>query len=274
MTKLWFTLLLLVIGAATPGARATGGERPAVLLIAGTKPLAPGRHDYAAALTKLRTTLANGAAVSPTLLTGWPRGPLHARVIVIYSGGGDDHLLRDEGARRALRVALDQGAGLVALHSTLDAQGDAAAALEGWLNARPASSPARATRGSWPAAFAKLPEHPITRGVSPFSLDDEWYQRLEMLPGAGVTPLLQTVPPEPFRLAPEPRAEVLAWAFQRPDGGRSVAVAGGHFLDSWNDPALMRLLANSVLWAAGIEVPSTGAVLAAPAPAHPKQRAK
>ena len=53
-----------------------------------------------------------------------------------------------------------------------------------------------------------------------------------------------------------------AWAFERPDGGRSFALTGGHYADSWSSEDLRRLAVNAILWAARREVPAEGAPLA------------
>ena len=57
----------------------------------------------------------------------------------------------------------------------------------------------------WTAEFKQLPDHPIARGVAPFTIRDEWYYHMRFLDGMeGVTPILS-----PFR----PRAPA-----RQPDG--------------------------------------------------------
>ena len=48
----------------------------------------------------------------------------------------------------------------------------------------------------WTADFTALPDHPITQGIAPFSMLDEWYFNMRFVPGMeGVTPVLSAVPP-------------------------------------------------------------------------------
>ena len=49
----------------------------------------------------------------------------------------------------------------------------------------------------WTANFANLPDHPITRGVKPFEINDEWYYHMRFRDGMqGVTPILTALPPK------------------------------------------------------------------------------
>ena len=49
---------------------------------------------------------------------------------------------------------------------------------------------------TWKATFREFPGHPITRGVKPFAIDDEWYYHMRFVPEMkGITPILAVVPP-------------------------------------------------------------------------------
>ena len=50
----------------------------------------------------------------------------------------------------------------------------------------------------------------------------------------------------------------VAWAFERPGGGRSFGFTGLHYLASLDQPELRKLLLNAIVWTAGIEVPKEG----------------
>src|SRR4026208_1813678 len=48
----------------------------------------------------------------------------------------------------------------------------------------------------WTAKFEKFPDHPISRGVEPFEINDEWYYHMRFREGMqGVTPILTALPP-------------------------------------------------------------------------------
>ena len=91
---------------------------------------------------------------------------------------------------------------------------------------------------------------------------------------AGVTPILSDLPgPDTLKRPdgahsgnPHVRAAVLqrkepqhvAWAAERPDGGRGFGFTGGHFHRNWGDDNFRKLVLNAIVWAAGDEVPQCG----------------
>ena len=52
--------------------------------------------------------------------------------------------------------------------------------------------------------------------------------------------------------------EALAWAYERPDGGRGFGCTGAHFHRNWADPDFRKLMLNALAWTAGLEVPAEG----------------
>jgi type 1 glutamine amidotransferase len=93
--------------------------------------------------------------------------------------------------------------------------------------------------------------HPVTAGVKDFRVRDEFYYRLKFVqPEGSVKPLLRvTIDGEP---------EAVAWAWERPDGGRSFGFSGLHFHDNWKLEPYRRLVAQGVLWTLGLPVPKEG----------------
>ena len=59
-------------------------------------------------------------------------------------------------------------------------------------------------------------------------------------PGEGVRPVV--------RATIEGKDEMVGWAWQRPDGGRSFGFSGLHFHDNWKRAEYRRLLAQGVAW--------------------------
>jgi hypothetical protein len=128
----------------------------------------------------------------------------------------------------------------------------------------------------WTADFAKLPEHPITLGVKPFQINDEWYYHMRFRNGMnGVTPILTALPPPeslsrpdgPHSGNPHVRAAIarkepqhMAWAMEREDGGRGFGFTGGHVHWNWADPNFRKLVLNAIAWCAKVDVPREGIV--------------
>lgn len=99
------------------------------------------------------------------------------------------------------------------------------------------------------------PAHPVCRGVKPFRMREEFYFNLRFHPVAGqITPIL-TVPVLPGR---EPDGRVVAWARERPDGGRGFGTTCGHFYENWRHRDFRKAVLNGLVWAAKADVPKDG----------------
>jgi hypothetical protein len=128
----------------------------------------------------------------------------------------------------------------------------------------------------WDADFKTLPKHPITQGVSPFKIRDEWYFNMRFREGMkGVTPILTAVPPEstlergdgphsgnPHVRAKKGQPQHVAWASERKVAGgetqRGFGFTGAHFHWNWGDDNFRKLVLNALVWVAQAEVPSEG----------------
>ncbi|MEY3607306.1 MAG: hypothetical protein RLZZ447_94, partial [Verrucomicrobiota bacterium] len=124
--------------------------------------------------------------------------------------------------------------------------------------------------------FKSLPVHPVTRGVQPFTIRDEWYFNMRFKPGmAGVTPLLVAIPDASTVSRPDGRhsgnaavralvargeATVVAWAHERADGGRGFGFTGAHYHANWGHDDFRRLVLNAIVWLAKMDVPAKGVV--------------
>jgi type 1 glutamine amidotransferase len=83
--------------------------------------------------------------------------------------------------------------------------------------------------------------HPATAGLADFRVRDEFYYQLKrVMPDAGLHPLVQAVIDE--------RPEMVAWAYDRPDGGRSFGFSGLHFHENWKRAEYRTLVKQGVLW--------------------------
>lgn len=258
---------------AAAGARAEGAGVRRVVLIAGAASHGYGTHEYAAGLRLLAGLLEAGVpGVRAAVTEGWPEDPellAGADAVAVYADGGPGGLV--EGHLDALAPLMRRGAGLALLHWALDVPG---AAVPGGLLewAGGFYETYWSVNPFWKAVFERFPEHPVTRGVRPFSLADEWYFNLRFVPDmAGVTPVLSAVPPDAARGGPDGahtgnpavRArrglpEYVAWAYERPGGGRSFGFTGGHSHWNWAQDDVRRLVLNALAWVAGAEVPPGG----------------
>jgi len=268
-TALWMLIAAMVVAAINAGA----ADVKKIVLIAGQPSHGPGEHEFRAGVLLLKAGLDKVPGVEATVITnGWPAdsGALAgADAIVLYMDGGDGHPAIQENHLAQLKEAMKRGAGLVCLHYAVEVPAtnggpEWLAWLGGYFEMNWSINP------TWQAEFKQLPQHPITRGVKPFSTYDEWYYHMRFAP-QGVTPILSTVPPEITREKPDgPRSgnqfvrarkgmsEDLAWAYERPDGARGFGLTGGHFHKNWSNDDFRKLVLNAIIWSAKAEVPPDG----------------
>jgi hypothetical protein len=178
-----------------------------VAFIAGRRSHGYGEHEHKAGCLLLARSLEQGMPDFKVTVyqNGWPEDDSvldGADTIVIYCDGGEGHIVN----RRLDRVQdlMDKGIGLVCIHYAVEVpKGEIGDRMLNWLGGF--FEPHWSVNPHWTASFDNLPEHPITRGVEPFSINDEWYYHMRFLPDLeGVTPILTDMPPEERRNAEPP----------------------------------------------------------------------
>jgi type 1 glutamine amidotransferase len=228
---------------------------------------------------------------------GWPSSDklAAANSIVIYADGGDRHPFNSH--LDELNALTAKGTGIVCIHygveTTKGAAGDRFLDWTGgYFEADWSVNP------HWTANYTRFPNHPVANGVRPFQINDEWYYHMRFPENMqGVTPLLTDLPPittlvqvdaegkpltvvdqagnKTYKLArpdnahnnnPHVRKTILedktpqhmAWARERPDGGRGFGCSGGHVHWNWGHNQFRKLFLNAIVWTAGLDVPSEG----------------
>lgn len=264
-----------VLASATPVFSASAKK---VVFIAGKPSHGPGEHEHRAGCLLLAHCLQGfPGVICEVYSNGWPQNPQAAfngaATIVVYSDGGDGHPLLQSDHLRTIGTLMRHGVGLVCLHYAVEpTQAKGEKEFLDWLGG--CFEINRSVNPVWKANFQTLPDHPITRGVKPFSTKDEWYFYMRFRDGMeGVTPILTAIPPEstmrrpdgPHEGNPEVRAAVsrhelqtMAWACQRADGGRGFGFTGGHYHKNWGNENVRRLVLNAIVWTAHVKVPPGG----------------
>jgi type 1 glutamine amidotransferase len=249
-------------------------DKKKVVFIAGPASHAYGAHEHKAGCMLLAKSLnTTESGVFATVYTnGWPKDPTalqNADSIVLYCDGAGGHMVN----RNLKEVAkkMDEGVGLVCIHFAVEVtKGEVGNYFLGWIGGY--FELYWSVNPHWTADFKDLPTHPITRGVRPFSINDEWYYHMRFREKQeGVTPILTSVPPDSTRrkdssprggneavFARRGQPEHVAWARERPDGGRGFGFTGGHVHWNWGHPEFRRLVLNAIAWTAKAEVPETG----------------
>ena len=244
-----FASTLLTILAALPLLPAHAQEAAAkkkIVFIAGPQSHGYGEHEhYAGSLLLANALRQNVPNVEVEVHQGgWPDDPAvldDTDAIVIYCDGGVRHLAIAQ-LDQFNRLA-SEGVGIACLHYAVEVpQGKPGEALLGAIGGYFEID--WSVNPHWEANFQALPSHPITQGIEPFAVNDEWYYHMRFRENLeGVTPILSTLAPEstltrpdgPHSGNPHVRAAVaagepqhVAWAFERPVGGRGDAVLQTH----------------------------------------------
>jgi type 1 glutamine amidotransferase len=238
-----------------------------IVLVAGRRSHGPGEHEFFAGCALLMKLLKQTPGVFPVMARdGWPKNPQTfegAKAVVFYMDGGSGHPIIQKNHLEEVQKLMNSGVGFVNLHYAVEYPKSKADVILPWLGGYYETG--YSINPVWKADIKSLPDHPITRGVKPFVIRDEWYYNIRFAPGmTGVTAILKATPPDDTRRTPDAkkhpgREEILAWAFNRENGGRSFGFTGAHFHKNWGDENFRRLVVNAILWTAKLQVPREGA---------------
>jgi type 1 glutamine amidotransferase len=194
---------------------------------------------------------------------GWPKDPAatfkDAKAVVFYMNGGGEQTTTAH-AEEIDKLAA-AGVGIVHVHQVIDYPSDFAPHAAKWLggayNAKTGGS-----RGHWDASFDTFPESPVTRGVTPFKMNDGFILNITFDDSLvkGVTPILRARNPKAKEgQYAKPLDDVICWTCERPDGGRSFVMTPGDGHKNWGLEGYRKLMINGILWAAKVEIPKDGA---------------
>jgi len=102
--------------------------------------------------------------------------------------------------------------------------------------------------------------HPILQGVKPWSYREEVFCKFFFPPDVKTIPLIVATPTR-STIGPQ----VSAWAYERPDGGRSVTIGGMDWHNLLQMEDNRKYMLNSIVWAAKAQVPGGGVQSTIPA---------
>ena len=248
-----------------------------VVLLAGPPSHGAGEHEHRAGCLLLKSCLGKVAGVTSEVYSnGWPQDEKvleGADTIVLYSDGGGGHPALQGDHLKRLGELMKKGVGLVCIHYATEPTLEKG--QKEWLDWTGGAFEVNwSVNPHWTADFKTFPHHPIARGVNPFSINDEWYFHIRFREGMkGVTPILTAVAPEStMRRANGPHEgnaavretvkkgepQHVAWAGERPDGGRGFGFTGAHFHRNWGNENFRKVVLNAILWTAKAEVPAEG----------------
>lgn len=181
----------------------------------------------------------------------WPEGPKlldESDGLVMLVTQGARWMQTDSNRFAAIKRLAGRGGGIVALHWSVGATNgqyiDGQLALLGATRGGPQRKYV-VSQGDYKRVD---PKHPILTGVPDFTAYDEHYYRLDRR--QDIQPLLT--------VNIDGKDEMVCWAFERPDSGRSFGFVGLHFHANWQLPVYRRLVVQGVRWTLKLPIPDGG----------------
>src|SRR6516165_1919300 len=173
-----------------------------IVLVAGRQSHGPGEHEFFAGCAVLMKLLKQTPGVFPVMCRdGWPKNPKTfegAKAVVFFMDGGGGHPIIQKGHREVVQKLMDAGVGFANLHYAVEYPKSQSDHVLEWLGGYYETG--FSTNPHWKADFKVVPGHPITNGVKPFAINDEWYFNIRFKPELqGVTPILKATPPDSKR---------------------------------------------------------------------------
>ncbi len=254
----------------------SSGEYKHLVLIAGSASHGVGAHEFRAGVQLMERCLASvpGLKVS-SHFNGWPTDSSafdSADAIHLFMDGGQRHPVIQEDRLQLIQRLIDKGVSFGAMHYAVEVPKDQGGEqfldwIGGYYETYYSVNP------FWVPHFDNLPNHPILRGVEPFSIRDEWYFSIRFREDkVGITPLLVDTPSDETRDGPyvhphgpydhivqqKGKSEIVSWVVERKDGGRGFGFTGGHYHKNWGNEGFRKFVLNALVWLTGLDVPLTG----------------
>jgi type 1 glutamine amidotransferase len=259
-----------------------------IVFIAGKKSHGPGEHEYEKGCRLLADCLEHSPNVkgikTEVITDGWPADEKvldDADTIFLYCDGSDQdearHPLLHDDRLAKLGKLMDRGVGLVVVHYTVFVPTKRGGReFQDWVGGYfdyDSQTPPGANVKDHKFWYSQLGQadtkstpiagnHPILRGVTPFSTRTEYYWKMRFqADDKDLVPLLTF---DPSKTAPPVRESVVAFAVERPparEGGiahRGFAFTEGHFHSNWQIESFRKLVLNGILWTAHGQVPQGG----------------
>ena len=247
-----------------------------LLLIAGKVSHGPGEHEFRAGCLLLKKCLDTFPGLTTVVCSnGWPQSSAAfegADGVFIFSDGGGGNPAVQADHTAVLQALTAKGTGLAFGHFAVEVVKDKGGTnFQDWIGGYYEDH--YSCNPMWSPDYQKFSDHPIARGVKPFSVNDEWYFNMRFRPDMkGITPILVAKPSDAVRNGPyvwpagpyahiqanKGRDESMMWCVERPDGGRGFGWTGGHYHKNWGNEGYRKVVLNALVWLVKLEVPTEG----------------
>jgi hypothetical protein len=198
----------------------------------------------------------------------WPKDLTQADAVIVGLNHGER-----AGKDAQIIKAMTRGAGFMAVHFGVEVNiGVAAKNYLNWMGGF--FETGWSVNPWWVPEFKTYTDHATARGLKPFALRDEWYYHMRFKKEMkGVTPILSAVAPantvskdksarggnpDVFKAVNEGKPQHMAWAYERPAGGRGFGFTGLHVHGNLANDSVRKCLLNGAAWIAKLEIPKDG----------------
>ncbi|MFL2910407.1 MAG: ThuA domain-containing protein [Limisphaerales bacterium] len=248
-----------------------------ILLIAGKPSHGPGDHEFRAGALLLQKCLNKTQNILAEVHDyGWPKEDSafdNIDAVLIYADGGGGHPAIQKNRAKLIDNLANKGIGIGCAHYGVEVpKGDPGKYMQNWIGGY--YEHAFSVNPMWAPDFKTFPKHPITRGVKPFKVVDEWYFNMRFRNDnvGKITPLLIATPSDKVRNGPyvwpkgpykhiqtnKGRSETMMWSYVRENEGRGFGFTGGHKHVNWGNDNYRKAVLNGLLWIAKAKVPTNG----------------
>ena len=277
---LWLACLLIPAGGLS------AAEKKKLVLIAGSPSHPPLMHEFRAGCLLMQQCLKDVENLEVEVhVNGWASDEATldtADAIVIFADGGGRHPALQKDRMGRLDALVKKGVGIGCMHYGVEVPPDKGAKeMVSWIGGRYENM--FSCNPIWEPSFEKFPSHPVTQGVQPFQIKDEWYFNMRFVgdiagnepseqDGMKFTPILIGKPsddvrdgpyvhpkgPYPHIISSKGRSESMLWVVERTDGGRGFGFTGGHFHLNWGNDDFRKVVLNTLVWLVQLDVPEDG----------------
>ena len=187
----------------------------------------------------------------------WENGPdllERADAVVLFISQGSMWIQQTPERLQAFQTFAKRGGGLVGLHWAIGSKRDEdiadflqlLGATHGGSDRKYSFLETRLRPTSEP--------HPVTRGVREIKIEDEFYHHLKTVKSS--SPIVAVM-----EAKIDMEWQMVAWAWERPDGGRSFGFSGLHYHGNWANENYRKLVFQGILWTLKEEIPEQGLVV-------------
>lgn len=240
-----------------------------IVFLAGKPSHESGDHEFRAGCLLLAKALnaQTDLPVNAEVISQWPKDDSvldGAAAIVIYCDSDTVH--RDHYER--LMELNEAGSGIFFMHYGVhpkkpeDGKNYYLPTVGGFMESGFSVNP------KWVADLNAASDHPVRRGCKdPVPVYDEWYYSLRFDKKA--IPLVTGIPTKDNMVAGSNlwnenaaknygKPQNLVWGFENSDGTRGGGFTGGHYHRNWVIDGYRKMILNTIVWIAGMDVPENG----------------